>query len=201
MRLANLMAELPAMQLECDRVLLRDFRADDLAAYRRLHADPRYLQYYAPDVGDPESQRRLVGQFVETALANPRRDFTLAIVERAASQLIGVASLRTAGHADGQGEFGFGLSADFWGRGLATEAARALLQFGFDALRLAEIRGRSVTQNLRVTRLVSKLGFDRLRELEGAEWMRVRGWTHTEWSLTKLAWTATPPRLVYVGEP
>jgi RimJ/RimL family protein N-acetyltransferase len=201
MRLANLMAELPAMQLECDRVFLRDFRADDLTAYRRLHADPRYLQYYAPDVADPESQRRLVGQFVETALANPRRDFTLAVVERAASQLIGVASLRTAGHADGQGEFGFGLSADFWGRGLAAEAARALLQFGFDALKVAEIRGRSVTQNVRVTRLVSKLGFNRLRECEGAEWMRTRGWTHTEWSLTKPAWTATAPPLVYISEP
>jgi ribosomal-protein-alanine N-acetyltransferase len=194
------MPDLPEMQLECDRVLLRDFRADDLTAYQRLHADTRYLQYYAPDVADPESQRRLVGRFVETALANPRRDFTLAIIERAGSQLIGVGSLRTDGQADGQGEFGFGLSADFWGRGLAAEAARALLQFGFHALKLTEIRGRSVTQNLRVTRLVSALGFKRLRECEGAEWMRSRGWTHTEWSLTKPTWTASP-WLVQTGEP
>jgi RimJ/RimL family protein N-acetyltransferase len=178
------------MRLECDRVFLRDFRVEDVAAYQRLHVDARYMKYYAPEVADPESQRALVGMFVETALAKPRRDFTLAVVERASSQLIGVGSLRTAGQDPGHGELGFGLSADHWGRGLATEAASAVLDLGFDTLGLDEIRGRSVTQNLRVASLVSRLGFRQLRQLEGAAWMTERGWTHTEWSLPKATWVA-----------
>lgn len=178
------------MRLDCERVWLRDFCAEDVAAYQRLHADARYMQYYAPEVADPQSQSKLVDLFVETARASPRRDFTLAIVDRATSQLIGVGSLRTAGQDDGHAEFGFGLSASHWGRGLATEAAAALLQFAFDELKLDEIRGRSVTQNLRVAKLVSRLGFEKLREVEGAAWMTARGWTNTEWSLTKSAWVA-----------
>ena len=178
------------VQLECDRLFFRDFRMEDVAAYQRLHADARYLQYYAPEVADPENQRKLVALFVETALATPRRDFTLAMVDRPTLQLIAVGSLRTAGQVAGQGELGFGLSADFWGRGLATEGARALLELGFATLKLDEIRGRSITQNLRVAKLVSKLGFRKLRELDGAEWMRARGWTHTEWSMPRTTWGA-----------
>lgn len=183
-------ARVDAMKLECDRVSLRDFCADDVAAYQGFHADSRYLEYYAPEVADPQSQSKLVDLFVETARAKPRRDFTLAIVDRATSQVIGVGSVRTAGQEDGRAEFGFGLSASHWGRGLAAEAAAALLQFAFDALKLDEIRGRSVTQNARVAKLVSRLGFEKLREFEGAAWMTARGWTHTEWSLTKAAWAA-----------
>lgn len=185
------------MRLECERVSLRDFRAEDVAAFQRLHADPRYMQYYGPEVADLEHQSKLVERFVETARAQPRRDFTLAIVDRATSQLIGCGSLRTAGQDDGHAEFGFGLSANYWGRGLATEAAAALLAFGFDALKLEEIRGQSVTQNVRVARLVSRLGFGKRREYEGAAWMSARAWTHTEWSLTKTAWAAN--RLALAG--
>jgi RimJ/RimL family protein N-acetyltransferase len=151
------------------------------------------MQYYADEVADPETQRKLVVRFVETALAVPRRDFTLAIVERATSQLIGVGSLRTEGKGVGQGELGFGLSADRWGRGLAAEGAQALLELGFGTLQLDEIRGRSVTQNVRVAKLVSKLGFEKLAERGGEEWMTARGWTYTEWSLTRATWAAKRP--------
>jgi RimJ/RimL family protein N-acetyltransferase len=174
--------------LERDRLLLRDFCAEDVAAYQRYHADPRYLQYYAPEVADPEHAKTLVETFVDSAQAKPRRDFTLAIVERSASQLIGCCSLRTAGQDKGHAEFGLELSPSFWSRGFAVEAAGALLEFGFHTLNLSEIRGQSVTENRRVEQLVLKLGFKKLRESEGAAWMAARGWTHSEWSLTRSAW-------------
>jgi [ribosomal protein S5]-alanine N-acetyltransferase len=176
------------VQLESDRVVLRDFCAEDVAAYQRYHADPQYLRYYAPKVADPEHARKLVQVFIDSAQAQPRRDFTLAIVERGVSQLVGCCSLRTAGQDDGYAEFGLELSPSSWGRGLAVEAAGALLEFGFDVLKLNEIRGQSVTENRRVEHLVAKLGFKKLRELRGAAWMATRGWTHTEWSLKKSAW-------------
>jgi RimJ/RimL family protein N-acetyltransferase len=176
------------MQLEGDRIFLRDFRPDDVAEYQAYHADPLYLRYYAPEVADPAHARMLVDKFVDAAAARPRRDFTLAIVERATSLLIGCCSLRTSGQAPGSAELGLELAPKSWGRGLATEAATLMIDFGFGDLGLAELRGQSVTQNDRVARLVAKLGFRRLPQAQGPEWMTARGWTTTVWTLSRSGW-------------
>jgi RimJ/RimL family protein N-acetyltransferase len=176
------------VQLESDRVILREFSLDDVAEWQGFFADPRYLEFYAPEVGDPKFAKDLVDLFVRTATAKPRRDYTLAVVERLSSRLIGCCSLRTAGQKAGCAEFGMGLSPEFWGRGFAAEAAREMLRFGFETLHLDEIRGQSVTANHRVANLVTKLGFVKLGEPDGAPWMVARGWTHTLWALTKSTW-------------
>jgi ribosomal-protein-alanine N-acetyltransferase len=176
------------VQLEGSRITLREFLPDDIAELERHHADPRYLEFYAPEVSEPTFARTLVELFIRTAKVEPRYDYTLAIVERLSSPLIGSCSLRTAGQKPGYAEFGMGVAPDFWGRGLAAEAAREMLRFGFEALRLDEIRGVSVTANRRVGPLVTKLGFVKIGEHAGAPWMTARGWTHTVWLLTKATW-------------
>ena len=177
------------MQLEADRVLLRDFRGDDVTELQRYHADPDFLEFYAPDVATPEHAKLLVELFVRTARAQPRLDFSLAVVDRGSAQLIGCCSLRTAGQDPGKAQFGLELAPKFWGRGLAAESARELLAFGFETLQLDEIRAESVTANERVQKLVAKLGFSKIGERTGAAWMAERGWTHSVWSLTKAAFT------------
>ncbi len=176
------------MELEGDRVTLREFCSDDVADLERYHGDPRYLEFYAPEVSEPAFPKMLVELFIRTAQTKPRHDYTLAIVERDSSQLIGCCSLRTAGQKAGYAEFGMEVSPNFWGRGLAAEAAREMIRFGFEALSLDEIRGVSVTANRRVERLVTRLGFVNLGEHDGAPWMTARGWTHTVWALTKATW-------------
>jgi len=179
------------VQLEADRVTLREFTLADVAVCQRQHADPRFLEFYSAEVGDPAFVQTLVELFIRTANTEPRLDYTLAIVERGTSQLIGSGSIRTAGQEKGHAEFGLGLGADFWGRGLATEAARAIIAFGFEELGLEEIRGISVSANHRVGRLVTKLGFVKTGEADGAAWMAARGWRHSVWTLTKSAWAHT----------
>jgi RimJ/RimL family protein N-acetyltransferase len=176
------------VQLEADRVTLREFRLADVAECQKQHADPRFLEFYSEEVGDGAFVQTLVELFIRTAAAEPRFDYTLAVVERSTSRLIGSCSMRTAGQKKGRAEFGLGLWPDFWGRGLATEAARAMITFGFDELGLEEIRGVSVTPNHRVGRLVTKLGFVKVGERDGAPWMAARGWTHSVWALTQSAW-------------
>lgn len=176
------------MQLDGSRILLRDFRRDDISAYQGYHADKRYLEFYGPEVSDPMHAQQLVEVFVRTAHEEPRSDYTMAIIDRDTLGLIGCCSLRTARQPAGQAEFGLELSPDWWGRGLAVEAARTLLEFGFTALALSQVRGESVTENRRVNRLVRNLGFERIAIRPGTAWMNKRGWTYSNWLLTKSAW-------------
>ena len=58
-------------------------------------------------------------------------------------------------------EIGWRLAAEHWGHGYATEAARAVLAYGFERLGLAEIVSFTTTANVRSRRVMEKLGMRR----------------------------------------
>lgn len=62
-------------------------------------------------------------------------------------------------------EIGWRFSSKYWGKGYATEAAKACLEFGFDELGLSEIVSFTVPQNLRSIRVMEKIGLT--RDLQG----------------------------------
>lgn len=66
----------------------------------------------------------------------------------------------------GQTEIGWSLAEPFWGKGLAAEAARAVLQHGFDMLGLTAIHSQTSDSNRSSTQLMQRLGFDRLPTLD-----------------------------------
>jgi RimJ/RimL family protein N-acetyltransferase len=181
------------VQLQRDRIILRDFRIEYVAEYRSYHGDPRYLEYYPPELLNPEHARKLVEMFIASAAAEPRRDFTLAIVERTTSRLIGCCSIRTVGQEAAHAELGVELSPDYWGRGFALEAARAMLELARDVLSCKAIGARTVSANTRIARLLTELGFEKRCERSGDDWMAARGWTHVEWSLEEPSKSSPSP--------
>lgn len=172
------------------RVALRDFEPGDAAVFQSYRADPRYLRYQPPGAGAPEQARALLERFAAAARRRPRRDFDLAIAALPARALIGCCRLSGAGLPAGCAEYGVELSPPQWGRGLAAEASRLLLGLGFESLALREIRCVTVTENRRVAGLLRRLGFaERGRRRAGA-WADEKGWSLTDWSLTRDAWQA-----------
>ena len=59
----------------------------------------------------------------------------------------------------GEGVLGFYFAREFWGRGLATEAGRAFVNFGFDELKLTRIVTSVQVENAASIRVLEKLGF------------------------------------------
>ena len=66
----------------------------------------------------------------------------------------------------GQHEIGWSLAEAFWGKGYASEAARAVLEFGFAALGLPAIFAQTSDSNRASTRLMERLGFVRMPVLD-----------------------------------
>lgn len=177
------------MELTTERLLLRDFTVGDRAALLAYHSDPRYTEFYGPEEGGPEHTLQLLDLFLSWQAVRPRRNYQLAIVERAASpDPVGNCGVRSEGYESGTAEFGLELAPACWGQGIATEAARAILGFAFQELGLRRIVGISVTENDRVARLVRKLGFRSAGTRPGPDWMAARGWSETEWLLTAEEW-------------
>jgi RimJ/RimL family protein N-acetyltransferase len=90
---------------------------------------------------------------------NERRFLTLAVTAPEHG-LVGAVSLHI--HlAHRRGELGYWVGLPFWNRGYATEASRALLEFGFERLELNRIQARHLTRNPSSGRVMQKLGMSR----------------------------------------
>lgn len=177
------------MEITTERLLLREVVESDAAALAAYQADPRSAEF-RPDAV-PDFARKLVGHFRLWAAELPRRNYQLAVALRETPrELIGCCGVRGERLEVGNAEFGIELDPRWWGRGVATEAARAILGFGFRELGLEEVRALSVTENARLTRLVSKLGFAVLNRRPGSDWMAARGLSETEWRLSRERWKA-----------
>lgn len=74
-----------------------------------------------------------------------------------AGELIGICGYTR--EADGAAQIGYWIGRPFWGRGFATEAARALIKYGFTKGGVKRFNGRHFAENLASARVIKKLGF------------------------------------------
>jgi RimJ/RimL family protein N-acetyltransferase len=144
--------------LECDRLVLRPLVPEDAAAIADRAGDRRVARYLiaVPTPYPPALALRWIAARI--MWWHQGRGVTLAIARRAQpAQLLGTVSLRR--HArDGRAELGYWLGADEWGKGYATEAAGAVLDFGFRNLRLQRIYAQVLEGNSASCRVLEKLG-------------------------------------------
>jgi RimJ/RimL family protein N-acetyltransferase len=173
------------MEITTPRLILREFTEGDLPALLLYQAAPRYSEFHGPEETGPDLAHKLIGMFLSWAAERPRQNYQLAIAQRdRPEEAIGSCGVRLKDCEAGRAEFGLELAPEHWGRGFASEAARAILEFAFRDLGLEEVRGITVTENARVQRLVERLGFTRVETRPGSDWMRARGWSETVWGLT-----------------
>jgi RimJ/RimL family protein N-acetyltransferase len=92
--------------------------------------------------------------------AIPRIAYHLAIVLRATDRLIGGCRIEIRNAASVSGDIGYVLASDAWGRGYATEATRALLDFGFQGLALHRIWATCDVENRASARVLEKIGME-----------------------------------------
>jgi len=86
------------------------------------------------------------------------REVVFAIVFREETKLIGAVGLREIDKAHSHAELGYWIGVDWWGRGFATEAARAVVEFGFQSLKLNRIHAHHMLRNPASGRVLQKVG-------------------------------------------
>jgi aminoglycoside 6'-N-acetyltransferase len=106
--------------------------------------------------------------------------------------LIGDAALRTV-EADGcQAELGFTFAAPYQGQGYATEAVRAVVQYGFGKLAMHRVFSRTDARNLRSQRLLERLGFRLEGELREITWFKGAWTTDLLYAQLESEWRSEP---------
>ena len=169
------------MHLLTDRLLLREFVAEDWPAVLAYQRDPRYLRLYEWEERGEADVRASVDMFIAQQKEQPRTRFQLAITLRDNGRLIGNCGIRLERPGGGQSwphraEIGYELAPDEWGRGYATEAARVIAQFGIEELGVTRLEAWTVADNLASARVLSKLGFVEEGRLRHYHFYKGRYW-------------------------
>lgn len=141
-----------------DRLLLRRWREQDREPFAALNGDPRVMEFF-PSVLEPSDSDALADR-IERNIAERGWGLWAAELEDS-RQFIGFIGLEVPTPALPYSpcvEVGWRLAYRFWGKGLATEGARAALKTGFESLGLAEIFSFTSTLNSRSRAVMERLG-------------------------------------------
>jgi [ribosomal protein S5]-alanine N-acetyltransferase len=144
--------------LVTERLALRELRDGDAPAIASGAGDRRVAKYLlqVPSPYPVSLAKRWV--IARRDWWDLGRGVTLAITRRdEPDKLLGTVSLRRYAR-DRRAELGYWLAVPVWGQGIATEAVRALVDFGFRELVLARIYAQVIAGNRASTRVLEKLG-------------------------------------------
>ncbi|MES0837828.1 GNAT family N-acetyltransferase [Nocardiopsis tropica] len=147
-------------ELRTDRLILRRWQERDLEPWAAVNADPEVREH----LGEP-----LTRDQSDASVARFRDGFDLrgygwwAVEERDTGDFVGSAGLDRVedGLPFGGTEIGWRLARPAWGRGYATEAALAVLAYGFDTLALSEILAVATVTNIRSQAVMRRIGMTR----------------------------------------
>jgi ribosomal-protein-alanine N-acetyltransferase len=145
-------------EIRTDRLLLRRWTDADGEPFAAMNADPRVMEHFPALLSREESDA--VAARIEAHFE--RHGFGLWAVEIVGvapfAGFIGLSIPRFEAHFTPCVEVGWRLAAEHWGRGYATEGARAALAFGFDSLLLDEVVSFTALGNLPSRRVMEKSG-------------------------------------------
>lgn len=149
------------VEIRTKRLLLRPWRDDDPAPFAALNADSRVMEYF-PAPLEREASDALAAR---CAGAIAERGWGLWAAEvPGVAPFIGFIGLAVVGPGlpcPDAVEIGWRLDLPYWGRGYATEGARAALRFAFDVLALPEIVSFTAVVNRRSQAVMERLSMHR----------------------------------------
>ena len=145
-------------ELRTERLLLRRWRAEDLEPCAAMNTQAEVVEHLPSSFSRAESaafRERIEHSF-------ERRGYGLWAIELIGREpFVGCAGLLDVG-ADlpfaAAVEVGWRLAYEWWGRGLATEAAAAAIAYGFEELGLTELLAYTARRNERSRRVMARLG-------------------------------------------
>ena len=178
------------MKLETERLILRDFVKEDWQRVWEYQSDPLYLRYYDWTERTPEGVQEFVSWFLEHQKQNPRIKFQFAVTLKSNHLLIGNCGVRMDHSNALQADIGYELDPRHWNHGYATEAAHAIVDFGFSTFGLHRVCSWCVADNTGSAHVLEKLGMRLEGRLRENEFYKGRWWDTLMYAILADEWGA-----------
>lgn len=144
--------------IETERLILRTWKDGDEQALYFINQDLKVLEF----LRGPLTIEQIKDFIARMNQQFEKLGYTLwAVEEKSSGHLIGFIGLTRWEDPLFCTEIGWRLGSEYWGKGLATEGAKAVLEYGFKNCELKEIVSFTVLANLRSIRVMEKIGMKR----------------------------------------
>ena len=164
-----------ALPIRTERLVLREFRPEDEAAIHAYASDPDVTRHTSWGPNDIATTKAALNAWIDSQTKWPREALPLAIELQPDGKVIGGTGFSSIDLDTLTGVFGYVLHKEHWGKGYATEAVCALLEFGFGQLALHRIVAECFTGHDGSIHILEKVGmrregFYQKNALKAGEW-------------------------------
>jgi len=144
-------------RIKTERLLLRTYTTDDLESVYLIISDKDVMRFFSADVTvERETVLTSLPRRMEKWKTQGFGQF--GVFDKRSEKLIGYCGLQYLDNTN-EVEIYYGFFKDFWGKGLATEAAKAVLRFGFEQVELEKIVAVTHPENTASQKVLLKLSF------------------------------------------
>ena len=148
------------------RLKLREWKEKDKDPFFKINSDPRVMEFMPKQLSKQESDQFI--ERIKTHFQNHQYGlFAVELLEdKSLIGLIGLSIPKFQSFFTPCVEIGWRLAYDYWGKGYATEGAKASLNYGFKELNLLEIFSFTVPKNVRSRQVMERIGMTYIDEFE-----------------------------------
>ena len=156
------------MQIETDRLIIRNFKLDDAESVYEFGSNPVVQQYTGNKCLTSVTEAK---ELIEQVWFKDYEQYgygRCATIYKPDNKLIGFAGLKYLNEID-ETDIGYRFLPEYWNKGIATEASKAIIQYGFEKLDLKRIIGITMAENEASSKVLLKSGlhFYKIDEYEG----------------------------------
>jgi RimJ/RimL family protein N-acetyltransferase len=174
--------------IETDRLILRDIQPEDFEAFYATTDDPEYRQFYPDSELTRPAFEGIFARILQGITAAERKSYQLAVCLKTGA-LAGTVGVRMEDLEHQQASFGCAIARPWWGQGIAVEAARCLIDFGFETLPIHRLYAETNSENGRARALAERVGMRLEGELRHTKYFKGRWWNTAIYALLKEDWT------------
>ena len=144
------------------RLELRPIEFRDLDMIHALHSLPETDEFNTLGIPDNiETTRSIIEPWIADNKSIEVRNYTMAIELKSEMEFIGLFGLKLDHQKYNRAEVWYKVHPDYWNQGYATEALKAVLQFGFDTLGVHRIEAGCAVDNIGSVKVLEKAGMTR----------------------------------------
>lgn len=149
--------------IETNRLILRELNIDDAKNFYELNLNPNVVKYTGDKAFANVTEAK---KFLENYKDYKTNGFgRWAVIDKSNGEFLGWCGLKYVQQLN-ETDIGFRFFEKHWGKGFATESAKACLKFGFEKLKLKSIVGRAMAENIASIKVLENVGLKYEREFD-----------------------------------
>ena len=159
--------------METERLILREFKEDDWPQVHEYGSDAEVVMYLPFGPNTKLDTKEFINKVMARQKEQPRISYSFALVHQLDNKLIGSCRIQITNVEYKEGEIGYVLNRNYWNKGYMTEAAKKVVEFGFEDLGLHRVYATCDPANSGSYRVMEKIGMQREGYLR--EYKRFKG--------------------------